>query len=98
MNRMATPTLERLKAAYSSALYAYFRVTNLADSCHHFLQNSTEPPTFHYRSSVTESSASKRLKNLRKELKAVGSTDEAALSFLNWRIAETQLLRQFWHI
>jgi hypothetical protein len=95
---MTTPTLERLKATYSSALYAYFRVTNLANSCHKFLQDPTKPPVFRYKQDASEAMANRRLRKLQNELQEIGDTDEAATAFLQWRIAETKLLRKFWHI
>jgi hypothetical protein len=98
MIRMTTPTLERLKSTYSSALYAYFRVTNLANSCHRFLQDPTKPPVFRYKQDASEAMAKRRLRKLQKELQEIGSTDDAAVTFLEWRIAETKLLRKFWNI
>jgi hypothetical protein len=89
--------LEKLQKRYSSALYSYFRITNLLTSIEKFSADPTQPPVFHYTSSSTPEKAAQRIKNLKKELKSQ-DLDEASIAFIDWRIAETKVLQKFWHL
>lgn len=92
---MAVPSLAQLKRSYSAALYSYFRVTNLKESFEVFKEDPTTAPTFYYAPSFTESNIDKRLRKLHKILSELDPSNEAEIAFVEWRIAESVILKKF---
>jgi hypothetical protein len=91
-------TLEELKSEYSSALYSYFRVTNLKESYEKFKQNPSKPPRFKYSKNTNLSNVNDRLKALHKILLGIDPANEAEVAFIEWRVAEALLLKEFRNI
>lgn len=88
-------TIEKLKSEYSSALYSYFRVTNLKDSYKKFRQDPAKSPKFRYPSTVSLDGVNERINRLRKILNGIDPRNQAEIAFVEWRLAESMLLREF---
>lgn len=93
---MAT-TPERLTKKYSSALYSYFRINNLAECYEKFSKKASYFPSFEYSSGSSLKNARRRLEDLKKEL-TNPKLSEADITFIDWRIAETRTLLKYWKI
>lgn len=93
--QMPAKNLRKLRRQYSSALYSYFRITNLETSFAKFLKNPNKPPVFEYADDDLGLRASRRLKKLKAELKNAHPTDQKSISFIDWRLSETRILNEF---
>lgn len=89
------PTLAGLKKSYSSALYSYFRITNINESYEHFRKDTTKSPVFRYSDNMSLAAAKRRLKRLHEIMSEIDPSNEAEIAFVEWRIAETLLLIEF---
>src|SRR5579871_5381780 len=87
--------LNQLLLRYSSALYAFFRVTNIKTEITKFINDPTYNPHFKYGVYVSGPQISKRLSELTQALKQVEAGDLKTINFLNRRIQETEILQLF---
>jgi hypothetical protein len=92
---MKQSKLPELQQRYRTALYSYFRITNLPAAYDAFLANPAEPPHFTYPKSVNEKEVKKRLANIRHDLADLGESDTEAREFLDRRLLETEILEMF---
>ena len=88
-------TLEILKNEYSTALYSYFRITNLKESYEKFRLDPSKPPVFKYSSVSSLNNVNSRIRKLRTVIKDIDTANQAEIAFVEWRIAESLLLREF---
>ena len=95
MGLMTGTTLQGLKNTYSSALYSYFRVTNLEEAYEEFIKDPTKPPLFHYSDNMSLAVINKRLKKLHEILAGLDPANQAEIAFVEWRLAESLILQEF---
>lgn len=95
MNTVIQPSLFDLKKTFSSALYSYLRITNLHQSYEQFIADPSKPPVFQYSADISLASANRRLKKLRSVLEVLDPAHESEVAFIQWRIAETLVLKHF---
>ncbi len=91
---MVSRKLIELKRSYSSALYSFFRVTNLGNSMKTFFKDPQKPPQFKYIDRLTLHRAENRLRDLRRLSRDTRLTRSEML-FIERRIQETLVLRHF---
>lgn len=87
--------LEQLRQSYSSALYSYFRIRNLDETYEGFLKDPSQPPVFVYSPNLTIGKVNQRLAKLHSLIELLDSSNQAEIAFLEWRVAETLILKQF---